>query len=80
MICSNCGSNSTKIIYTNKVYGKKRNMVLIENVPVEFCKNCGIRLLSNNTMKRIEEILAEARSKNYYLTIKGAKFTEKEQK
>lgn len=62
MICSNCGKDSAYIHETTKAYGKGDRLVVIEDVPVERCHNCGVELLTLETMQRLDKLKAYLRS------------------
>ena len=56
MICDNCGKNRAferKITHT---YGKGKTLILIENIPVIDCPDCGEQVLTAETIKEIEKI------------------------
>ena len=39
--CAFCGSPQVKTIYKDKLFGKGEKAVVIENLPVRQCGNCG---------------------------------------
>ena len=56
MICDNCGKNSTHELKVTRAYGKGRTLLVIENVPVVSCLNCGETYLSSGTLQEIDRL------------------------
>ena len=56
MICDVCGKNGARIIHVSKSYGKGENLLVIENVPVISCPQCGESYLTAKTLREIENI------------------------
>ena len=56
MICDICGKNGAKIRHVTRSYGKGENLLLIENIPVVSCPNCGESYLTAETLHEIERI------------------------
>ncbi len=62
MICKNCGREGAYIDETTLAYGSGDNLVVIENVPVISCDNCGVDLLDADTVDRLHELRSFLRS------------------
>ena len=62
MICEICGKNVAQIKYITRSYGKGANLLVIENVPVVVCPNCGESYLTAETLHEIERIKLHRRS------------------
>jgi YgiT-type zinc finger domain-containing protein len=62
MICEICGKNGAQIKYITRSYGKGANLLVIENVPVVVCPNCGESYLTAETLHEIERIKLHRRS------------------
>lgn len=62
MICQNCNKEDMYIRPTTKAYGKGDSLIVIENVPVEACHNCGTDLLSADTLDRLDWLKRQARN------------------
>ena len=68
MICENCGEQSAHIRHVSRSYGKGATLLVIENIPVISCPDCGESYLTAETLHEIERIklhrktLAEQRS------------------
>ena len=56
IICDNCGKKGARIIHVSKSYGKGENLLVIENVPIISCPNCGESYLTAKTLHEIENI------------------------
>ncbi len=56
LICDNCGRKRAKVRYLTRSYGKGQDLLLIENVPVIICPNCGESYLTSETLHEIERI------------------------
>jgi len=56
LICDNCGKPGARIIHVSRSYGKEESLLVIENVPVISCPNCGESYLTARTLREIEYI------------------------
>lgn len=62
MICEICGKNGAQIKHITRSYGKGANLLVIENVPIIVCPNCGESYLTAETLHEIERIKLHRRS------------------
>ncbi len=62
MICTICGHEDAKIRHLSRSYGKGNALLVIENVPVVSCPNCGESYLTAETLHEIDRIRKERRS------------------
>jgi len=62
MTCEICGKNGAQIKYITRSYGKGPTLLVIENVPVVVCPNCGESYLTAETLHEIERIKLHRRS------------------
>jgi YgiT-type zinc finger domain-containing protein len=62
MTCEICGKNGAQVKYVTRSYGKGANLLVIENVPVVMCPNCGESYLTVETLHEIERIKLHRRS------------------
>ena len=62
MICEICGKKGAQIRRVARTYGKGKNILVIENVPVVSCPNCGESYLSAETLHEIERIKLHRKS------------------
>jgi len=56
MLCNICGKCEAEIHHVTRNYGKGANLLIIENVPVVSCPNCGESYLTAETLHEIERI------------------------
>jgi YgiT-type zinc finger domain-containing protein len=56
MICDICGEEGARIRRVTRSYGKGKNLLVIENVPVVSCPHCGENYLTAETLHEIERI------------------------
>ena len=56
MICDICGQKGARIRLMTKTYGKGKNLLVIENVPLVNCPHCGESYLTAETLQEIEHI------------------------
>lgn len=57
-ICSNCGARAAREIRRDEIYGQGQTAVIIENVPMIQCYNCGMIYLEPTVIRAIDEICA----------------------
>jgi len=58
--CECCGGIVEKRLIDKEVFKHKNGFVMLENVPVGICNECGYRYYHSTILKRVEEI-AEGR-------------------
>jgi YgiT-type zinc finger domain-containing protein len=56
MICDICRKHGAEIHYVTRSYGKGANLLIIENVPIVSCPECGESYLTAETLHEIERI------------------------
>ncbi len=56
MICDICGTEGARVRYVTRSYGKGKQLLVIENVPVSSCPHCGETYLTAETLHEIERI------------------------
>jgi len=56
MICDICGKDGTRIIHLSKSYGKDEHLLVIENIPIISCTDCGESYLTAKTLREIDNI------------------------
>ena len=54
--CDLCGQAGARLRKVTETYGKGRNLLLIENVPMISCLNCGESYFTAETLHEIERI------------------------
>ncbi|MBL7161774.1 MAG: type II toxin-antitoxin system MqsA family antitoxin [Anaerolineales bacterium] len=75
MICDICGKSGTRIRKITRSYGKGENLLVIENIPVVSCPNCGESYLTSDTLHEIERIKLHRKSWAQERNIPVAAFT-----
>jgi len=56
MICEICGKEGARVRRVARTYGKGKDILVIENVPVVTCPHCGESYLDAETLHEIERI------------------------
>ena len=56
MICDICGTEGVKIRTITRTYGRGKDLLIIENIPIISCPHCGESFLTAETLHKIEEI------------------------
>lgn len=56
MVCDICGKEGARIRNVTRSYGKGTDLLVIENVPIVSCPNCGESYLTADTLHEIERI------------------------
>jgi YgiT-type zinc finger domain-containing protein len=51
-----CGKEGARIRYVTRSYGKGKDLLVIENVPIVSCPHCGESYLMADTLHEIERI------------------------
>ena len=62
MICDNCGQKGARIQKVSRTYGKGKNLLVIENIPVVICPHCGETYLTADTLHEIERLKLHQKS------------------
>jgi YgiT-type zinc finger domain-containing protein len=55
-LCAFCGKFGVYPKKVNRSYGRDKDLIVIENIPVLHCANCGETCLTATTLKKIEKI------------------------
>ena len=76
MKCDICGKNGAEIRYVTRSYGKGANLLIIENVPVVSCPNCGESYLTADTLHEIERIKVHRKNLAKLKNVAVAEFVE----
>lgn len=56
LVCDICGKAGTRIRHMSRSYGKGKDLLVIENVPVISCPHCGESYLTAETLHELERI------------------------
>ena len=63
-VCENCGVKAARLIKRPQVLGRGTKMILVDNVPVITCKNCGENYMTSETMHRLDDIRLKQKAQN----------------
>lgn len=56
MICDICGKKGARIRRITETFGKGKNLLIIENIPMVHCPHCGESYFTAETLHEIERI------------------------
>ncbi len=56
MICDICGKDQGAVKLVTRSFGKKTNLLIIEDIPVVSCAACGESYMTAETLHEIERI------------------------
>lgn len=56
MVCEICGKEGARIRHVSRSYGKGPTLLVIENIPVVTCPECGESYMTAETLHAIELI------------------------
>lgn len=56
ILCDNCGVKAARVIKRPQVLGRGAKMIVVDNVPVIACKNCGENYMTGETMHKLDDI------------------------
>ena len=56
--CMQCGSDRVQLKYVTRSYGKGKELLVIENIPMWSCPACGESYFTAQTMHEVERIKA----------------------
>ncbi len=56
ILCDNCGVKAARVIKRPQVLGRGAKMIVVDNVPVIACKNCGENYMTSETMHKLDDI------------------------
>ena len=56
LVCDICGKAGARIRHVSRSYGKCKDLLVIENIPVISCPHCGESYLTAETLHELERI------------------------
>jgi YgiT-type zinc finger domain-containing protein len=74
-VCDVCGFAQAKTRYAPRIYGKGKELLVIENVPVVSCPSCDKSYLTSLTLKAIDRIKHERKTLAVTTSIEVASFS-----
>jgi YgiT-type zinc finger domain-containing protein len=76
MICDNCGRQGARVRRITETYGKGVDLLVIEDVPIISCRNCGESYLTAETLYEIERIKLNRKSSAVKRPVEVAHFSK----
>jgi len=74
MRCYICGQEDARIRRVTEAFGKDKDMLIIENIPMISCPNCGESYFTADTLHEIERIKLHRKSLNVERRVPVASF------
>lgn len=74
MVCDICGSKEARIRILTRSYSKDQDLLIIENIPVIICPDCGESYLTAETLHKIERIKLNRKSLAVERSVEVASF------
>lgn len=74
VVCANCGVKAARVVKRPQILGRGAKMILVENVPVIACRNCGENYMTSETMHRLDKIRMKKKTEMKERKISAAKF------
>ncbi len=62
-VCDICGVEAARTVKRPQVLGRGAKMILVDNVPVIACRNCGESYMTSETMHRLDGIRSKQKAK-----------------
>ena len=62
MTCDICGKQGARVRKVARIYGKGKDLLVIENIPVVSCPHCGESYLTAETLHEIERLKLHRKS------------------
>jgi YgiT-type zinc finger domain-containing protein len=73
-VCDVCGFSQARTRYVPRTYGKGKELLVIENVPVVSCPRCDASYLTSLTLREIDHIKRERKTLAVSTSIEVASF------
>lgn len=74
MVCDICGEEGARIRKVTETCGKGRDLLVIENIPMVSCPNCGESYFTAETLHEIERIKLHHKSFDVKCPVEVANF------
>ncbi len=74
ILCDNCGVKAAREIKRPQVLGRGAKMIVVDNVPVIACKNCGENYMTSKTMHKLDDIRIKQKKEKSERKIAVAEF------
>lgn len=63
LVCDICGVKAAHLVNRPQVLGRGTQMMLVDNVPVIACRNCGESYMTSATMHQLDSIRLKQKEK-----------------
>jgi YgiT-type zinc finger domain-containing protein len=74
LVCDSCGKPGARIRRVSETFGKSKDLLLIENIPLIACPSCGQRYYTAETLHEIERIKLDRKHRAHTRRVLVAKF------
>lgn len=74
MLCDICGKEGARLRRVSETFGKGKDLLLIENVPLVTCPQCGESYFTADTLHEIERIRLHRKDFAVQRSVKVARF------
>ena len=74
MVCDVCGKEGARIRHITRTYGKGKDLLVIENIPVMSCPHCRESYFDAETLHEIERIKQHRKSLAVQRSVEVASF------
>lgn len=72
--CENCGFKAARVVKRPQVLGRGIKMILVDNVPVIACRNCGESYMTGKTIHSLDKMRLEQKSESANRKVDVAEF------
>ncbi|MFQ5824887.1 MAG: type II toxin-antitoxin system MqsA family antitoxin [bacterium] len=62
MVCDICGQEGARVRRVTEAFGKGKDMLIIENIPMISCSKCGESYFTAETLHKVERIKLHRKS------------------
>ncbi len=77
MVCDICGKKGAYIRKVTETYGKGKNLLVVENIPMVSCLHCGESYFTAETLHEIERIKLHRKSFAVERSVEVASFASR---
>ena len=74
MVCDICGQNGARVRKVTRTYGRGRDLLVIENVPIVVCPRCGESYLTAETLHEIQRLKLHRKSLGMKRAVQAVNF------
>lgn len=74
ILCDNCGVKAARLVKRPQVLGRGAKMIVVDNVPVIACKNCGENYMTGETMHKLDDIRVKQKKEKSERKVAVAEF------